>query len=144
MSLNSAEARALLDAALAEARAKNLSPLGIVVLGADERVLASALEDGATGMRFDIARGKAIGALRMRRPSRDLEVLANQRPAFFQSLLALNPGQIIAAAGGVLAANAAGELIGAIGVSGDTSDNDEACALTALSQRGMRVWASSN
>lgn len=140
MSLDLNAAGAVLDAALADARARALKPLGVVVLGADECVRAVALEDGATGLRFDIARAKAVGALRMRRSSRALEQFANERPGFFQSLSTLNHGMVIPAAGGVLIADGEGALIGAIGVSGDTSDNDEACAVAALSAHGLNVW----
>lgn len=116
-----------------------LKPLAIVVLAPDLSVRAAVSQDGATAIRFDIARAKAAGAIQMGVNSRAIEQLAANRPAFFASLTSLPEAHMIAAAGGVLIEDGAGAVIGAVGISGDTSDNDEECAIIAISGAGLKA-----
>ena len=137
MRLGPDEATAIIQAAATHAVATGLRPLSVVVLGADEAVRAALSQEGATPLRFEIARAKASGALQMGVNSRALEELAAQRPGFFSSLVQLAGGRMVAAAGGVLVLDEEGRVMGAVGISGDTSDNDEACALAAVERAGL-------
>jgi uncharacterized protein GlcG (DUF336 family) len=114
-----------------------LAPLGVAVLDPGAHVIAFQRQDTSPFGRFALAVGKAAGALQMGRPSRKLEELSVQRPGFLASAAANAPMGMIAAAGGVLVLNADGEVIGAVGVSGDTSDNDETCALAGIAAAGL-------
>lgn len=132
-------ALALVCAADAHAREQGLKALGIVALAPDATVMAALSQDGATSFRFEVARAKAHGALQMGRHSRELEAMAAERPALVSSLLQVDSARIVLAAGGVLIANDAGVLVGAIGISGDSSDNDEACAFAAIRKTGLSI-----
>jgi len=125
------EAQAILTAALAEARARSAHPLAIVVLDAGAHPVAFAREDGATFFRLDIARAKATGALGMGADTRVLAQRAAGNGAFFQAVAVTVGGDIAFSPGGVLVRRD-GVVIGAVGVSGDTGDIDEACALAGL------------
>jgi uncharacterized protein GlcG (DUF336 family) len=125
-------ANQLVDAALVKARELALKPLTVAVLDAGGHVITLQRQDGASILRPQIASGKASSALAMGMSSRRLGEIAAERPGFIASLGALAPGGVIPAAGGVLIGSEEGSLIGAIGITGDTSDNDEACALAAI------------
>src|SRR3546814_18154534 len=101
-------------------------------------VIASVSQNGASAFRFEVARAKAHGALQMGRHSRELEAMATERPALVSSLLQVEGARIVLAAGGVLIPNGRA-LIGAIGVLGDQSDNDEDCALNTIDPVGLFV-----
>jgi uncharacterized protein GlcG (DUF336 family) len=88
-------------------------------------------------MRFEIAFGKAYGAIGMGMASRNLETMAQQRPHFANALAAASGGRVIPVAGGVLVKSKDGEVIGAVGVTGDTSDNDELAAKTGVEAVGL-------
>ncbi|MDO6414151.1 heme-binding protein [Sphingomonas sp. BIUV-7] len=132
MILNLAAAHIILTAALADAREREAKPLGIIVLDAGGHPLAFAREDGASLFRFDIARAKAMGALGMGADTREIAVRAAGNPAFFTSVAIATGGQLALSPGGVLLRDEAGAIIGAIGVSGDTPDQDEACAMAGI------------
>ena len=132
-----AHARAIIDTALDFARKDNLSPIAIVVLDAGARPVASAREDGAGFLRLDIATAKASGAIGMGYGTRDLAKRAQGNPGFYAALYAVSGGQMAPSPGGVLVRNANGEIIGAVGVSGDTGDNDERCAVAGLEAAGL-------
>ncbi len=135
LSLN--DARTLIDAALNTAREDKLSPLAIVVLDGGARPVASAREDGAGFLRLDIAHAKAAGAIGMGYGTRDLARRAQGNPGFYASLYVVSDGRMVPSPGGVLIRNAAGEVIGAVGVSGDTGDNDERCAVAGLTAANL-------
>lgn len=135
--LNLATAQALVAATLEHARAKSFKPLGVAVLDARGALLAYAAEDGSSLRRQDIAMAKANGALGMGLGSRTLAARARIAPAFIGSLSGLMQGGLAPAPGGVLVRTADGVLLGAIGVSGDTSDNDEAAALAGVAAVGL-------
>ncbi|NOX93666.1 MAG: heme-binding protein [Alphaproteobacteria bacterium] len=135
------QADIIIEAIKAEAQNMHLKPLTIVVLSADGTVRASIAQTGASPARFAIARGKAEGALTMRCHSRKLAEMAEARPEFFASLNALEEIQgIVAAAGALLVKDSDGALMGSVGISGDTSDNDEACAEAAITAAGLELW----
>lgn len=94
-------------------------------------------EDGSGILRGDIAIGKAWGALGMGIPSRLIRDRLADRPSFQNALAAASDGRLIPVPGGVLINNADGETIGAVGVSGDTSDKDEYCAIRAVAAAGL-------
>jgi uncharacterized protein GlcG (DUF336 family) len=128
-----AQARRALDAVLAEAGARGAKPIGAIVLDAGGHPVAFARADGASLFRFDIARAKAMGALGMGADTREVAERAQTNPAFFTSVVVATGGALALSAGGVLARDALDVIVGAIGVSGDTPDVDEACALAGVS-----------
>ena len=137
-SISLEHARAVAEAALEHARALSLRPLTVAILDPGGHLVFLAREDGASILRPRIATGKAFTALALGGSSRQVDEIAAARPAFVASLAHLADQGIVPAAGGVLIA-AEGRTIGAVGVSGDTPDNDEACALaglTATTDRG--------
>jgi len=135
--LTLATAQSLVAATLAHARAKSFKPLGVAVLDARGALVAYAAEDGSSLHRQDIALAKANGALGMGLGSRTLAARARVAPAFIGALSSLMQGGLAAAPGGVLIRTADGVLLGAVGVSGDTSDNDEAAALAGIAKLGL-------
>jgi uncharacterized protein GlcG (DUF336 family) len=132
------QAQQIVSIATAHARQIKLKPLAIIVLDSGGHSIAFAREDGASFFRHDIARAKAVGALGMGDDTRLLAERANANPAFFQSVTAVVGGNIAFSPGGVLVRDAAGVIIGAVGVSGDTGDMDEACAIAGIVAAGFR------
>jgi uncharacterized protein GlcG (DUF336 family) len=130
--LTLAKAQTVVAAALAHAREKSMAPMGVVVLDARGVMKAYAAEDGTALRRADIAIGKAHGALSMGVGSRTLGKRAEERPHFIAAVTHAVGGTLIPVAGGVLIRGDDKSIIGAVGVTGDTSDNDEACALAGL------------
>ena len=136
-SLNLAAAANIVDEALAEARRRAYAPLCVAVLDAGAHLVALKREDGASLMRPQIAIAKATGALGMGYGSRELARRANASPTFYNALFAISGGAMAPSPGGVLIRDAAGALIGAVGISGDTGDADEACALAGIAATGL-------
>jgi uncharacterized protein GlcG (DUF336 family) len=133
--LTLAQARTIVDAALGKAREMGCAPLAVAVLDAGGHLKAFAREDGAGIVRPQIAVGKAWGALGMGMGSRALARRVAEQPqqhAFFAALNAMSDGRVVPAPGGVLVRDAAGDIVGAVGISGDVSDKDEACALAGI------------
>jgi uncharacterized protein GlcG (DUF336 family) len=130
-------AQALIAAALEHARAKGFKPLGVAVLDARGALKAYAAEDGTSLRRQDIALAKANGALGMGLGSRTLAARARAAPAFFGAVSQAMQGGLAPAPGGVLVRAGDGTLLGAVGVSGDVSDNDEAAALAGVAAVGL-------
>jgi uncharacterized protein GlcG (DUF336 family) len=137
MTLTLTTANTIITAALAHAQSANFKPLGIVVLDARATVKAASIADGSSLARFDIARAKAKGALSFNMGTRDLERLAKDRPHFFAGAVAAIEGGIIPVPGGVLIKDKDGNILGAVGVSGDTSDNDEIAAMAGITAAGF-------
>ena len=135
--LNLETAQAIVAAALKHARAKGFLPLGVGVLDARGALIAYAAEDGTSLRRVDIALAKANGALAMGLGSRTLAARAMKQPAFYAALPEVVRGGLAPAPGGVLVRTADGILVGAVGVSGDVSDNDEAAALAGVAAVGL-------
>lgn len=137
MSLSLAQARAIIDTALEKGRADAAQPLAVVILDAGAHPVATVREDGASLFRFDIARAKATGALGMGADTRILAARAANNPAFFQSVVAATGGRLALSPGGVLIRDMEGAVIGAVGISGDTGDCDEACAIAGIQAAGL-------
>lgn len=126
------QANALISAALAKGQAMGLKPLSVAVLCPGGHLIAFQRSDGASTLRPQIASGKASGALALGINSRAIADMAADRPSFVASLGPLATGGIIPAAGGVIILDDSGSVIGAVGVTGDSSDNDEICALAGI------------
>lgn len=135
--LTLAQASTIVDAALAKGRELDLAPLTVVVLDAGGHAVALKREDRSGIVRADIATGKAWGALGMGFGTRELAARAEKAPRFFASLSAVSQGRMVPGAGGVLIRDGAGEVIGAVGISGDTSDQDEICAIAGIEAAGL-------
>jgi uncharacterized protein GlcG (DUF336 family) len=123
--------------AITSARDLGFRPLAAAVLDPAGHPLAVLRDPEASFLRPQIATGKARGCLGMGLGGRELARRAQAMPAFFSAINSLTAGEVIPVAGGVLICNQAGELLGAIGISGDTSDNDERCALLAIGEAGL-------
>jgi uncharacterized protein GlcG (DUF336 family) len=139
--LTLAHASKIIAAAFDKGRELGLKPLSVVVLDPGGHVIAFQRQDGASTMRFDIARGKAAGALAMGMSSRTIATIAAERPSFVASLGTLAPFGLVPAAGGVLIAGDDDTVLGAVGATGDTSDNDEACVIEGIKAAGLTVKA---
>ncbi len=138
------QATTIVQAALAEARATRCAPLAVAVLDAGGHLTAFAREDGAGIARPQIALGKAWGALGMGVGTRALARRLADHPQlapFFASLSGLTEGRVVPVPGGVLIRDTAGAVIGAVGISGDTSDKDEACALAGIAAASLEADA---
>lgn len=139
MSLTLSQATTIADAALEFGRSKNMKPLGVVVLDARAVPVAFMGEDGGGLFRFDIARGKANGCLGFGRGGRAVAQIAADRPHFSAAVVEISGGRFTPVQGGVLIRDNHGNIIGAVGVSGDTSDNDEACAVAGIEAAGLKA-----
>jgi uncharacterized protein GlcG (DUF336 family) len=135
--LTLAHASAIIDGAFASGQALGLKPLSVAVLDPGGHLIAFQRQDGSSTLRPQIAAGKAGGALAMGVSSRKIGEMAAERPSFVASLGPISPHGIIPAAGGVLIVGAGGRVIGAVGVTGDLSDNDELCALAGIEAAGL-------
>ena len=132
MSILLAQATTIIEATLATARDLGLKPLSVVVLDERSSVVACMSEDGVSQIRAKIAHGKANAAIALGMGTRALMNRAEQQPYFIQAINGLASGNMVPVPGGVLIRDAAGVLLGSVGVSGDTSDNDEAAALAGI------------
>jgi uncharacterized protein GlcG (DUF336 family) len=137
MPVTLAQASTIVDAALMTAREMNLVPMTVAVLDAGGHLVAFKREDRSGILRYDIAYGKAWGALGMGFGSRTLFERAANTPQFFNALYAASGGRVVTNPGGVLIRDASGDVIGAVGISGDTSDNDEVCAVAGIKAAGL-------
>lgn len=130
----------ILDAALAKAAELRLKPLVVTVLDARGCVKATAAQDGTSLLRAEVAHGKAYGALAMGMGSRALFQRAQEQAYFINAVNTLAQGRLVPVPGGVLIQDG-NDLLGAVGVSGDTSDNDEACAVGGIEAAGLKANA---
>jgi uncharacterized protein GlcG (DUF336 family) len=135
--LTLAKAQQIVAAALSHSRAQKFEPMAVLVL--DERGVpkAFAAEDGTSLRRYEIAHGKAHGALSFGVGSRELGKRAADRPQFMAAATHAVGGSLVPVPGGVLVRDSAGHIVGAVGVSGDLSDNDEAAALAGIAAAGL-------
>ena len=125
------------DKALQKGRELKFAPLTVVVLDAGGQTKVLKREDNASLLRPEIALGKAWGVLGMGFGGRELARRAEQMPVFFTALNAMSGGRMVPLAGGVLIRNGEGQVIGSVGISGDTSDNDEICAVYGIEAAGL-------
>ena len=135
------QASTIVDAALKKAREANLDPLTVAVLDSGGHLVAFKREDKSGILGFDIAFGKAWGALGMGLGSRTLFGRAAKTPQFFTMLAAASGGRMVTNPGGVLIRDGAGSILGACGVSGDVSDKDEMCAIAGIEAAGLKADA---
>ena len=137
MSLTLAQANQIISAALAKSREAGYKPMGIAVLDEGGSLKAFAREDGASMFRFEIARGKAWGAVGMGVSSRALGDRAKGNPNFFVALAATAEGKFLPQTGAVVIKDASGKVIGAVGASGGTGDEDEAICIAGVTAAGL-------
>src|SRR5216684_5418167 len=138
-SVTLAQASIIVDTALRKGRATNCAPLTVAVLDAGGHLVAFKREDKSGILRFEIAFGKAWGALGMGFGSRTLAGRVPRSQMFFTALAAASQGRFVPVVGGVLIRDAAADVIGAVGISGDTSDNDEKCAIAGIAAAGLKA-----
>ncbi|MCP5367533.1 MAG: heme-binding protein [Hyphomicrobiales bacterium] len=136
-SLTLAAAEAITDGALAAGRAADLLPLTVAVLDAGGHTVVLKREDGCGTARVAIATGKAAAALGMGMATRVIRDRMAARPAFQAQLATATGGRFIGVPGGVLILDGAGQAIGAVGISGDTSDRDEYAAIAGIRAAGL-------
>ena len=134
-------ARKILDAALAKAAELKLNPLAVTVLDVHGATKAFAAQDGTSLLRGEIAHGKAYGALSLGMGSRAIFKRATEQAFFVSAINTMAKGALVPVPGGVLIRDTGGAVIGAVGISGDTSDNDEACALAGIAAAGLKADA---
>ncbi len=125
------------DRTLAAGEARGAEPLTVAVLDAGGHILVMKRADGSGILRCDIAYGKAWGALGMGVPTRKLAARGPAAASFFTAVAAASQGRLIPVPGGVLLRDASGAVVGAVGVSGDTSDMDEECAIEGIAGSGF-------
>lgn len=135
--LTLAVANSIIAAALEAGAQAGLKPLTVAVLDAGGHLKAFQKQDGASMLRYEIAFGKAYGSLAVGMGSRWLDKNAKERPHFIEGLTAVSGGKIVTVPGGVLIRDAVGALLGAVGITGDTSDNDEICAVAGIKSAGL-------
>ncbi|HXO03153.1 MAG TPA: heme-binding protein [Stellaceae bacterium] len=134
------QASTIIDQALAKGRELNLHPLTVVVLDAGGHLVAMKREDKSGILRTEIATGKAWGTLGMGFGGREFaRRAAGGGAVFLQALMAASGGRVVPAPGGVLIRDNAGDIIGAVGISGDTSDKDETCAVAGITAVGLNA-----
>ncbi|MCF4995192.1 heme-binding protein [Pseudomonas syringae] len=131
----------LVNEAIHAGRVISAAPLTIAVLDTGGHLIALQREDGASLLRPQVAIGKAWGAIALGKGSRLLTDDAQKRPAFYAALNSMGQGSVVPAPGGVLIRNQAGEVLGAIGISGDLSDVDEQVAIKAVEALDLKADA---
>ena len=139
MSVTLAQASTIVDAVLKKARELKQMPQTVVVLDPGGHVVAAKREDGSGIIRFEVAVGKAYGALGMGWGSRTMMERAAQNPNFLTAIAAASGGRLVPNPGGVLIRDAGGQIVGACGISGDTADKDEVCAVAGIEAAGLKA-----
>lgn len=133
------QANAIIAGTVAKGRTLGLKPLTVAVVDAGGSLIALQRADGSPSLRPAIAIGKATGAVGLGVSSRRAGEMAAERPHFMAAIGHLAPQGLIPVAGGVNVVDGDGRIIGAVGVSGDTSDNDETCALAGITAVGLQA-----
>src|SRR5215207_640466 len=139
--LSLAEANEIITGTFASARKRKAYALAAIVLDAGGRVKAFQKQDSASLLRFEIAYGKAFGALSLNRSSRQVLQKAKEKPAFMASLGELSEGPLFLEAGGQLIRDPSGEIVGALGVTGDVNEVDDLCAIDGIHAGALRADA---
>ena len=139
MAISLSQSRAIIEGALAEGRVLDLKPLSVVVLDPRAAMVAMMSEDGVSQMRARIAHGKANAAIALGMGTRALMNRAEQQAYFIQAVNGVAGGDMVPVPGGVLIQDQEGALLGAVGISGDTSDNDEAAAIAGIEAAGLNA-----
>ncbi len=136
MTLKLSKASTIIRVALKKAAELNLKPMTVVVLDAGGHMKAMQRQDATSNLRPQIAHGKANGALALGMGTFALEKLYTERPHFGEALNAISEG-IVPVGGGVLVRDKRGNILGAVGVTGDTSDQDALCAVAGIEAAGL-------
>lgn len=131
------QAKTMVSVARAKGRELGLKPLSVAVLDAGGHLLAFEREDGASPGRFEIARGKAYGAVMLGMPGSAQMARAEDQAYFMAAMNGAFDGKVVPVPGGVLVKDASGAVIGAVGVTGDTSDNDAKAAVAGIIAAGL-------
>lgn len=139
MAISLRKARTIIRKALEKGRELELKPLSVVVLDAGGHVQAFEREDGASPGRFDIAQGKAFGSVMLGIGGTAQMARAEQQAYFMASANGVFGGKVVPVPGGVLVRDKRGNVIGAVGVTGDTSENDAACATAGIEAAGLEA-----
>lgn len=137
MTITLDQARTIIQAALAHGHEHGFRPLSVAVLDSGGHLTAFEREDGSSNRRFEIAHGKAHGAISFGLGSRRLGEMAVERPHFIAGVTSAFGGAVVPVPGGVIVVDGDGQPVGAVGVSGDTSDNDEAAAVAGIEAAGL-------
>jgi uncharacterized protein GlcG (DUF336 family) len=138
-SLTLAQANRIIEAILSRGAELQCRPLAVVVVEPGCKVKAFQKEDGASMIRFEMALGKAYAALALGRSSRLVRIRNEEKPAFMRYLIAASDDQIFPEGGGMQICDAAGEVIGAVGVTGETEDRDEELAVHGIHAAGLKT-----
>lgn len=134
-------ANRIIQGSLKKAAEVSAKPIAVVVLTAEGHLKALQRQDGASMFRTDVAIGKAWGAVAMGESSRGLAKKAKENPAFVQALSVAAAGRLLPNPGGVLIRDDRGEILGAVGISGDSGANDEAFAISGIEAAGLKADA---
>lgn len=134
-----AQADAVIDGALAKGGTMGAKPLTVAVLDDGGHLVALKRQDNSAILRPEVAFGKAWGALSLGTSSRAMEERAAERPMFVASVIAASGGRVVTAPGGVLILDSDGAVAGAVGISGDTSELDEDCAIAGIEAAALRA-----
>jgi uncharacterized protein GlcG (DUF336 family) len=134
-----AQAEQLIDAILSRAAELNCRPLSVIVVEPGCKVKAFKKEDGSSMLRFEMAYGKAYAALALGRSSKLVKVRAEEKPSFMRYLASASSDQIFAEGGGQQIRDAKGEVIGAVGVTGETEERDEELAAHGIRAIGLKT-----
>jgi uncharacterized protein GlcG (DUF336 family) len=137
--LQLAPANTIIAGAITRAREDGIPPLAVVVLDASGDLIAAQRDDGASMFRIDVARGKAWGAVAMGCSSATLAARAAENPNFFAALAATSEGRLLPQPGAVLVRGADGTVIGAVGASGGTGEQDATCCAAGVTAAGLGV-----
>jgi uncharacterized protein GlcG (DUF336 family) len=131
----------IIEAIFSRGRELGCRPLSVVILDAGAKVKAFQKEDGSAMMRFEMAYGKAYAALALGRSSSLVRMRTEERPLFMQYLIRASGDQIFPEGGGMLIRDNDGEVIGAVGVTGDTQERDEELAAHGIRAAGLKTDA---
>jgi uncharacterized protein GlcG (DUF336 family) len=134
-----AQANRIIEAVLKRGGELDCRPLSVVVVEPGCKVKAFQKEDGSSMMRFEMAFGKAYAALALGRSSKLVRVRNEEKPAFMRYLMSASDEQIFPEGGGLLIRDGQGEVIGAVGVTGDTEDRDEELAAHGIHAAGLKT-----
>ena len=137
MSISLDQAKVVVESTIAEARKLDLKPVSVIVLDPRGSIVSAGSEDGVSAMRAQIAHGNANAAIQLGMGTRALMNRAEQQAYFIQAMNGLAGGDMVPVPGGLLLRDGSGTLLGAVGISGDTSDNDEAAALGGVAAAGL-------
>lgn len=131
------KARSIIKKVMSHGKEQDMKPLSVIVLDAGGNVIAFERSDGASPGRFAIAHGKAYGSVMLGMSGTAQMQRAESQAYFMAAVNGVFGGQVIPVPGGVLVKDKNNEIIGAVGVTGDTSDNDALAAVTAIEDCGL-------